>query len=247
MCRAAHCRLSAGLRPFFRSGWRFMLAQIAGDPGADQEGADHRGSQDDLASQRDGPPAVQDVRRCRHRRHRARRRPGTSAVRSLPPAGGATVRVEAGFPVTAAIHADGDVASSELPGGPVAQALASWVTRQGGGSAGDLWETYAATRPGNRIRPPGAPRLPSPTTRHEAALLTELSGTRVTLLLPGRPWGASTWSCHCSRGSSGPADRSGPVWKEQEMAGSPSVSTVRTVLSGLLSRRCARQPSVMLR
>ena len=36
--------------------------------------------------------------------------------------------------------------------GPVAEALASWVTRQGGGPAGDLWETYAPTRPGNRIR-----------------------------------------------------------------------------------------------
>jgi len=153
-----------------------------------------------------------------------------------------------GSQFTAAIHADGDVASSELPGGPAAEALASWVTRQGGGPAGDPWETYLSNPAREPDPPPGAPRLPSPTTRHEAALLTGLSGTRVTLMLPGRPWGASTWSCHCSRGVIWPSrPERATRGRCRKWLGSPSVSTVRSVLSGLLSGRCARQPSVMLR
>lgn|SRR5512146_2905999 len=65
--------------------------------------------------------------------------------------------VEAGFPVSTAIDANGDVRSSELPGGPAAvtvhtgpydqmaaayEVLASWVTRHGGELAGDPWEVY---------------------------------------------------------------------------------------------------------
>lgn len=65
--------------------------------------------------------------------------------------------VEAGFPVTAAIHAEGDVQPSELPGGlaastihtgsyqamaPAYEALVSWVTHHDGAPAGDPWETY---------------------------------------------------------------------------------------------------------
>lgn len=65
--------------------------------------------------------------------------------------------VEAGFPVSAAIDADGDVRPSQLPGGPAAvtvhigpyeqmapayRALASWVSSHGGEPAGDPWEVY---------------------------------------------------------------------------------------------------------
>jgi effector-binding domain-containing protein len=65
--------------------------------------------------------------------------------------------VEAGFPVSTAIDADGDVRPAELPGGPAAvtvylgpydqmaaayEALASWVSRHGGEPAGDPWEVY---------------------------------------------------------------------------------------------------------
>ena len=65
--------------------------------------------------------------------------------------------VEAGFPVSTPIEADGDVLPSQLPGGPVAvtvhigpyeqmapayEALASWVTSHGGEPAGDPWEVY---------------------------------------------------------------------------------------------------------
>jgi effector-binding domain-containing protein len=65
--------------------------------------------------------------------------------------------VEAGFPVSAAIGADGDVLPSQLPGGPVAvtvhtgpyeqmapayEALAAWVSSHGGEPAGDPWEVY---------------------------------------------------------------------------------------------------------
>ncbi len=65
--------------------------------------------------------------------------------------------VEAGFPVSAAIEADGDVRPSQLPGGPLAvtihigpyeqmapayEALASWVSSHSGEPAGDPWEVY---------------------------------------------------------------------------------------------------------
>lgn len=65
--------------------------------------------------------------------------------------------VEAGFPVSTAIDADGDVRPSQLPGGPAAvtvhigpyeqmasayQALASWVSSHRGEAAGDPWEVY---------------------------------------------------------------------------------------------------------
>jgi effector-binding domain-containing protein len=65
--------------------------------------------------------------------------------------------VEAGFPVSTAIEADGDVRPSQLPGGPVAvivhtgpyeqmepayEALASWISSRGGEPAGDPWEVY---------------------------------------------------------------------------------------------------------
>ena len=65
--------------------------------------------------------------------------------------------VEAGFPVSTAIGADGDVRPAELPGGPVAamlhvgpydemaaayEALASWVARHGGEPSGAPWEVY---------------------------------------------------------------------------------------------------------
>lgn len=65
--------------------------------------------------------------------------------------------VEAGFPVSTAIDADGDVQPSELPGGPVAvtvhigpyaemarayEALASRVSSHRGEPAGDPWEVY---------------------------------------------------------------------------------------------------------
>jgi effector-binding domain-containing protein len=65
--------------------------------------------------------------------------------------------VEAGFPVTAPIKADGEVRPSSLPGGTAAttmhigsydemepgyQALASWVKERGQELAGDAWEVY---------------------------------------------------------------------------------------------------------
>jgi effector-binding domain-containing protein len=65
--------------------------------------------------------------------------------------------VEAGFPVSAAIDADGDVRPSQLPGGPVAatvhtgpydqmapayEAIAGWVSSHRGEPAGDPWEIY---------------------------------------------------------------------------------------------------------
>ncbi len=65
--------------------------------------------------------------------------------------------VEAGFPASRPIEADGDVQPSELPGGQVAvtihtgpydamqpafQALVSWVSQHGGELAGDPWEVY---------------------------------------------------------------------------------------------------------
>lgn len=65
--------------------------------------------------------------------------------------------VEAGFPVSAAVDADGGVRPSELPGGPLAvtvhtgpyeqmasayEALASWIGNHGGEPAGDPWEVY---------------------------------------------------------------------------------------------------------
>ena len=65
--------------------------------------------------------------------------------------------IEAGFPVGAAIEADGDVRPAQLPGGLVAvtvhvgpyeqmaaayQALASWISSHGGEPAADPWEVY---------------------------------------------------------------------------------------------------------
>lgn len=65
--------------------------------------------------------------------------------------------VEAGFPVSAAVTATADVRPSRLPGGTVAttvhigpydemapayDAVASWVSAQGGTPVGDPWETY---------------------------------------------------------------------------------------------------------
>ncbi len=75
--------------------------------------------------------------------------------------------VEAGFPVSAPIDADGDVRPSQLPGGPAAvvtytgpyeqmasayEALASWVASHGSEPAGDPWEVYL-TDPGSEPDP----------------------------------------------------------------------------------------------
>jgi effector-binding domain-containing protein len=71
--------------------------------------------------------------------------------------GGDKFAVEAGFPVSTAIGADGEVQPSQLPAGPVAvlryvgpydqmaaayEALASWLASHGGEPAGDPWEVY---------------------------------------------------------------------------------------------------------
>jgi len=121
-----------------------MLAQIAWDPGADQEGADHRGSQDDLAGQRDGPPAVQDVRRCRRpgtppfaRYHRLAGRPfalrpGSQSLRPSTPT--ATSRLRS--------YRAGRPPRPSPPGSPD-RAVDRPVTRG---------RPTSATRPGNRIR-----------------------------------------------------------------------------------------------
>lgn len=65
--------------------------------------------------------------------------------------------VDAGFPVSTAIDADGDVRPSQLPGGlaavtvhtgpyedmaPAYEALASWVNSHGGEPVGEPWEVY---------------------------------------------------------------------------------------------------------
>ena len=89
------------------------------------------------------------------------------AARHLGPAGPPFARyhrlgedrfeVEAGFPVTGPVEAEGSVQPSELPGGPAAasvhvgpydqmepayQALDSWVRDHGVEPAGDAWEIY---------------------------------------------------------------------------------------------------------
>lgn len=90
--------------------------------------------------------------------------------------------VEAGFPVSTPIDADGDVRPSQLPGGPLAVTvhtapMSRWpprTKRSPPGSAATAanlpetrWRSTSVTRPASPIPPPGAPRSSSPTARCE--------------------------------------------------------------------------------